>query len=84
MNLPTRGSFAAPTCPHSSATGDSRPHDPQAREAALARARVLGRAYPLAKRLAEVLELEVPDLAAEAKALRQRIGAALASRADDQ
>lgn len=43
----------------------------------------LGRAYPLAKQLAEILELEDEELAATAKALRQRIGSALSSP-DDQ
>ena len=43
-----------------------------------ARRRVLDRAYPIAKQLAEILELEVPDLAERAKALRKAIGARLA------
>lgn len=43
----------------------------------------LGRAYPLAKQLTEILELEDEGLAATAKALRQRIGSALSSP-DDQ
>lgn len=38
----------------------------------------LGRAYPLAKHLAEILELEDPELAAIAKRLRQCIGIELA------
>lgn len=47
-----------------------------------AEARVLDRAYPLAKQLAEILELEpVGSLALDAKRLRQRIGSALAERA---
>jgi hypothetical protein len=45
---------------------------------------VLGRAYPLAKQLAEILELEDLKLAAIAKRLRQRIGVALIGPGDER
>lgn len=77
MNLPTRGAVGAATCPHSHGTPESHPHGPQA--CARGRGRVLDRAYPLAKQLAEILELELPEIAEDAKALRRRIAAALSS-----
>lgn len=47
------------------------------------RRRVLDRAYPLAKQLAEVLELEaIEPMATDAKRLRQAIGIALGQLGD--
>ena len=50
-------------------------------EAPAARRHALERAYPLAKQLAEILELEDQALAEDAKHLRRRIAEAMAADA---
>lgn len=50
----------------------------------LARRVVLERAYPIAKQLAEVLELEDAELADVAKGIRKRIGVALIGLGHDR
>lgn len=68
------------------ASGNPRIRGELAAEA-MTRRRALERAYPLAKQLAEILELEsIEPMAASAKHIRQSIGAQLAeigSEADD-
>lgn len=59
--------------------GQESPEHPIATEERRARRRVLERAYPVAKQLAEILDLEDAELAHIAKRLRQIIGSELGS-----
>jgi hypothetical protein len=70
MNLRRGGPGAPAARPHSLTVAERLVH-----EEPLARRHVLDRAYPIAKQLAEILELEFPDLAASAVELRRAIAA---------
>jgi hypothetical protein len=76
VNLRQLGGHAPASGPHDSQ--DVGPADPVIHdEARHGRQRVLERAYPIAKQLAELLELEVAELAPDAKRLRQAIAVAM-------